>query len=165
MDDETLHKVAGLFGEEAVKVIEVLKGVKKITDVELASQRETPLNTVRKALYMLYNHSLVALRRSRDKETRWFIYHWRLQPDQFSSFITTMKQYVLEKLETRLHYELNHESYSCQRPGCKRLTFEEAIEFLFKCPTCQKLMTHLDNSLIIKALTQKIEQIKSELTE
>ena len=44
-------------------------------------------------------------------------------------------------------------------------TFEEAIEFLFKCPTCHKPMTHLDNNHIIEALTQKIEQIERELTE
>jgi transcription initiation factor IIE alpha subunit len=74
-----------------------------------------------------------------------------------------MKQRILEKLKTRLHYEQNHEFYRCQTPGCKRLTFKEAVEFLFKCPTCHKPMTHLDKNHIIKALTHKIEQVKEEL--
>jgi len=30
---------------------------------------------VRKALYRLYDHSIVALRRSREKETGWFIFN------------------------------------------------------------------------------------------
>jgi len=96
----TLNTVAELFGGDATRVVDVLKVVKEITDVELTSRIETLINTVRKVHYGFCNHSLVILRRSRDKETRWFIYHWRFQPDQFSSFITTMKRRVLEKLET-----------------------------------------------------------------
>jgi transcription initiation factor TFIIE subunit alpha len=161
----TLNTVAELFGGDATRVVDVLKGVKEITDVELTRRIETPINTVRKVHYGFCNHSLVILRRSRDKETRWFIHHWRLQPGQFLRFITTMKRRVLEKLETRLRHELNHEFYSCQTLGCKRFTFEEAIEYFFKCTMCHKPMTHLDNSLIIKILTQKIEEIKNELSK
>jgi transcription initiation factor TFIIE subunit alpha len=115
---------------------------------------------VRKALYSLYDHSLVALRQSRDKETGWFIFNWRLQPDQMENFILNQKRRVLEKLETRLEYEKNHEFYTCQTPGCKRYPFEQAFELLFKCPVCNKPMMHINNDLIIKILTRKIEQIK-----
>lgn len=52
-------------------------------DNEIADQTEIRLIMIRKALYRLYDHSLVALKQYRDKETHWFIYHWRLQPDQF----------------------------------------------------------------------------------
>ena len=102
MDDETLRKVAALFGEDAVRVVEALKGVHEITDNEIADKTQMRLNLVRKALYRLYDHSLVALRRPRDKETGWFIYHWRLQPDQFGGFITNLKLHILEKLRARL---------------------------------------------------------------
>jgi len=113
----------------------------------------------------LYDHSLVVLRRSRDKEKGWFVYHWRLQPDQFAGFITSMKRRVLERLKTRLRYEMKHEFYTCQTPGCKRYTFEEAIEFLFKCPICHKPMIHLNYNCFIKVLIRKIEQIEKELSE
>ena len=84
MDDETLKNVAALFGEDAVRGVEVLKRIDEITDNEIVDQTEIRLDMVRKARYRLYDHSLVALRQSRDKETGWFICHWRLQPDQFA---------------------------------------------------------------------------------
>ena len=165
VDDETLKKVAALFGEDAVRVVEVLKGVHEIIDIDIVDQTQIRLNLVRKILYRLYDHSLVALRRSRDKETGWFIFHWRLQPDQLEGFIFNQKRRVLEKLETRLGYEKSHEFYSCQTPGCKRFPFEEAFELLFKCPACNKPMVYLNNDDIVETVTQKIKQIKKELSE
>jgi len=160
VDDETLKKVAALFGEDAVRVVEILKGVHEITDNEIVDQTEIRLNMVRKILYRLYDHSLVAIRQSRDKETGWFIFNWRLQPDQLEGFILNQKRRVLEKLETRLDYEKSHEFYTCQTPGCKRFPFAEAFELLFKCPACNKPLMHINNDLIVEILNRKIEQIK-----
>ena len=156
-----LKKVAALFGEDAVRVVEALKEVHEITDNEIADKTQIRLNMVRKTLYRLYDHSLVALRQSRDKETGWFIFHWRLQPDQLEGFILNQKRRVLEKLETRLNYEKSHEFYTCQTPGCKRFPFAEAFGLLFKCPVCNKPMMHLNNAWIVEILTRKIEQIKA----
>ena len=165
VDDGTLQNVAMLFGEEAVRVVEILEKVDEITSFQIADQTEIRLNTVRKILYRLYDHSLVGLRQTRDKETGWFVYHWRLQPDQLEGFIFNQKRRVLEKLETRLGYEKSHEFYSCKTPGCKRFPFEEAFELLFKCPACHKPMVYLNNGDIVETVTQKIKQIKKELSE
>jgi len=152
--------VATLFGEDTVRVVEALKGVHEIIDNEIADKTQIRLNMVRKALYRLYDHSLVALRQSRDKEKGWFIFNWRLQPDQLEGFILNQKCRVLEKLEIRLEYEKSHEFYRCQTPGCKRFPFAEAFELLFKCPACNKPMMYLNNDRIVKILTRKIEHIK-----
>jgi transcription initiation factor TFIIE subunit alpha len=152
--------VATLFGEDAVRVVEVLKGVHEITDTEIAEKTQIQLKMVRKTLYRLYDHSIAALRRSRDKETGWFIFNWRFQPDQLEGFILNQKRRVLEKLEIRLEYEKSHEFYSCQTSGCKRFPFKEAFELLFKCPACNKPMMYLNNDQIVEILTRKIEQIK-----
>jgi len=160
MDDETIKKVAALFGEDAVRVVEVLKGVQEIVDIDIADKTQIRLNMVRKTLYSLYDHSIVALRQSRDKETGWFIFNWRLEPDQLAGFIQNQKRRVLEKLEIRLEFEKNHAFYTCQTLGCKRFTFEDAFSLLFKCPTCNKPMMHINNDWIVKILTKKIEQIK-----
>jgi len=160
VDNETLKKVAALFGEDAVRVVEVLQGVDEIVDIEIADKTQIRLNMVRKALYRLYDHSLVALRQSRDKETGWFIFNWRLQPDQLEGFIVNQRRRILEKLETRLEYEKSHQFYTCQTLGCKRFPFEEAFEILFKCPACNKPMMYVNNDWIVEILTRKIEQIK-----
>ena len=164
VDGETLQNVAALFGEEAVRVVEVLEKVDEITGFQIADQTEIRLNTVRKTLYRLYDYSLVALRRSRDQETGWFVFHWRLQPDQLEGFIFNQKRRVLEKLETRLRYEKNHEFYSCQTQGCRPLPFEQAFEVIFRCPACNKPMAHINNGHVIEVMTRKIEQIKRELS-
>jgi len=166
VDNETLRKVAeALGGEEAVAVVNVLRVVDETTDDEIASRTGIRLNSVRKILYKLYDHSLVTLRRSRDQTTGWFIFHWRLQPDQLEGFILNQKRRVLEKLETRLDYEKNHDFYYCYTPGCQKIPFKEAMELVFRCPTCNKPMMHFDNGQIIKALTEKVEQLRKELSE
>ena len=165
VDEETLRRVVALFGEDAIRVAEALKSVDETTDIQIADQTEIRLNIVRKTLYRLYDHSLVGLRRSRDKETGWFVFQWRLQPDQLEGFIFNQKRRVLEKLETRLRYEKSHEFYTCKTPGCKRFPFEEAYEHLFKCPACNKPMSYVTNGHIIEVMTRKIEQIKKELSK
>jgi len=165
IDDETIMKVAGLLGEEAVKIIEILKGVEETTDEEIAAKTTIRLNDVRRVLYKMYEHSLISLRQTRDKSTGWFIFHWRLQPDQFEGFILNQKRRVLEKLEARLEYEKNHDFYYCYTPGCRRIPFEEAVELVFRCPTCNKPLGHFENGLIIKALTEKVEQLRKELSD
>ena len=166
VDDETLTKVAEVFGsEDAVSIIDTLKGVKEITDDEIASQTGIRLNSVRKILYKLYDHSLVALRRSRDENTGWFVFHWRLQPDQLEGFIFNQKRRVLEKLQARLEYEKNHDFYYCDTPGCRRVPFEEAVEIVFRCSTCNRTMMHFDNGRLIESLDKKIGELRKELSE
>lgn len=166
IDDATLLKVAGALGEEeAVRLIEILKGLEEITDDEIANKTGIRLNSVRKILYKLYDHSLVSLRRTRDPKTGWFIFHWRLQPDQLEGFIVSQKRRVLEKLNVRLGYEKNHDFYYCSTPGCKRTPFEEAVELVFRCPTCGKPLMHYDNGKILDALSKRVEQLRKELGE
>ena len=166
VDDKTLNKVAEVFGnEEAVKVMNVLKGADEITDDEIANKTGIRLNSVRKILYKLYDHSLVGLRRSRDESTGWFIFHWKLQPDQLEGFILNQKRRVLEKLQIRLDYEKNHDFYYCGSPKCQRIPFEEAVESVFRCPSCGVPMMHFDNKHIVKALETKVEQLRKELSE
>jgi transcription initiation factor TFIIE subunit alpha len=166
LDEKTLSIVAEAFGgEDAVKVINILKEVKETTDDEIASKTGIRLNFIRKILYKLYDHSLVALRRTRDENTGWFIFHWRLQPDQLEGFILNQKHRVLEKLDARLSYETSHDFYYCGTPKCERVPFEEAVELVFRCPTCSKPLMHFDNGEMVKVLTEKVAQLRKELGE
>ena len=164
VDEKTLQRVAEAFGgEEAVQIVSVLKETGETTDDDIAGKTEIRLNTVRRILYKLYDHSLVGLRRSRDKNTGWFIFHWRLQLDQLEGFIRNQKRRVLEKLEARLRYEQAHDFYYCFTDGCKRIPFEDAMELVFRCPTCNKLLMHFDNTELKNALAQRVEKLRKEL--
>jgi len=166
VDDDTITKVAEVLGEEeAVQIVDILRKSSEITDDQIANKTGIRLNAVRKILYRLYDHSLVGLRRSRDQETGWFIFHWRLQPDQFEGFITNQKRHALEKLQARLEYEKDHDFYYCYTPGCRRVPFEDAMELVFRCPTCNKPLRHYENGKIIHVLAGKVGRLREELGE
>jgi transcription initiation factor TFIIE subunit alpha len=166
IDDATLMKVAFALGEdEAVRLIEYLKSVDETTDDEIANKTAIRLNSVRKILYKLYDHSLVSLRRTRDPKTGWFIFHWKLQPSQLEGFILSQKRRVLEKLNVRLEYEKKHDFYFCNSAECKRVTFEDAVELVFHCNTCGKPLGHFGNEHMISKLSEKVEILRKELGE
>ena len=165
INKETLITVAKALGEEdAVKVIEILIDSEETTDDEIANKSSIRLNFVRKILYKLYDHSLVSLRRTRDPKTGWFMFHWKLQPDQLIGLILSQKRRILEKLEMRLKYEKNNQFYYCYTPECKRVPFEEAVEFVFRCPTCGKSLEYFENEKNVQALTKKVEHLRTEIS-
>jgi transcription initiation factor TFIIE subunit alpha len=164
VSEETLtHLARVLGGDEGVEIIKVLSDVEEITVEVLSNQTEIQINTVRKLLYKFYNHSLVSSRRFRDKETGWFIFQWKLQPELIEAFVQGMKQKILRKLETRLEHELQHEFYHCGSPTCQKVTFEDAMESIFHCPRCNEPLRPADNSTTIQFLKQKIAAIEEEL--
>jgi len=161
--DDILCKVVNIIGgKEAVKVVMVLKELGEATDDQILSKTEMKLNEIRKTLFKLYNHSIVQCDRSRDENTGWFIFRWRLQPDQVEGFINNQKKRIRRILKTRLSYEENNDFYYCYTPGCSRITFEDAVELVFRCPVCGKALQHYDGGELIKVLADKIGQLEKE---
>jgi len=169
--DEELIKVANLFGgEEAVTVVTSLKHLGEGTDEIITNdckdrlKKEVRLNTVRKILYKLYDHGLVSCTRVRDEKTGWFIFYWRLQPDQLDAFIRSRKKRALDKLKQRLDYERNHTFFVCRTDTDVRMPFEEAMETSFKCGKCGNQLESVENSDFIVVLETKIHQLEAELS-
>ena len=164
VSDETLDQIALILGgEEGVVIINAIKDVEEITVEELAEKTGIQINGVRRILYKFYNHSLVTSRRFRDKETGWFIFQWRLQPELIEAFVTGMKQKILRKLQARLEYELDHEFYHCGNQICPRVTFEDAMDTVFNCPVCGEPLRPVDNEATVAFLERKIAEIEGEL--
>jgi transcription initiation factor TFIIE subunit alpha len=163
IDDEFM-KVASLLGEdEAVKIVRSLVKLKEATDDAIANDTGVRLNIVRKVLYKLYDKTLVACTRIRDEKTGWYIFYWKLQPDQLDAFIRSRKKRTLEKLRTRLEYENSHNFFVCNKCRDIRLPFEEAIESAFRCSKCNSQLSDSDNSKIVDELSKTIQKLESEL--
>ena len=167
--DEELIKIANLFGgEEAVIVVRSLKKLGEATDEIIANdckgEKEVRLNSVRKILYKLYDHGLVSCTRVRDEKTGWFIFYWRLQPDQLDAFIRSRKKRALDKLQLRLDYEKNHTFFVCKTDTDVRMTFEEGMEISFKCGKCGNQLESSENGEMVSVLEVKIEQLEAELS-
>jgi len=164
VSDETLNEIAYILGgEDGIIIINMIKDVDEITVEEIAEETEIQINMVRKILYKFYNHSLVTSRRFRDKDTGWFIFQWRLQPELVEAFVSGMKSKILKKLKSRVDYELKHEFYQCGSPECPRITFEDAMDTVFNCPVCGNPLKPLGNDEVVDFLEGKIEEIEGEL--
>ncbi len=169
--DEELIKVANLFGgEDSVTVVNSLKAIGEGTDEIITADcktrfnKELRLNTVRKVLYKLYDHGLVSCTRVRDEKTGWFIFYWRLQPDQLDAFIRSRKKRALDKLKQRLDYERSHTFFVCKTDGDIRVTFEEGMETSFKCGKCGNQLESSENADIVTVLESKIQKLEAELS-
>lgn len=136
----------------------------EVTDDQLIQTTALNLPDIRKILFKLNNYSIAQCTSTRDKDSGWFIFRWKLQPDQVEGFIQTQKKRILKILKTRLEYEERNEFYSCHMPDCRRMTFDEAMDYVFRCPTCKKAVEHDDNSKMIHVLTNKIDQLENGKT-
>jgi transcription initiation factor TFIIE subunit alpha len=162
--EDSFVKIAGLLGgEEYVRVARALLNNEDSTDEEIASATGLKINAVRRALYDLFGRSLITGVRVRDLKRGWFVYRWRAQRDQVDGFIENQKRKALERLRRRFDHEDTHEFYYCYTPPCPKQTFEQALEILFKCPNCGRILNRVDNAELLQALQWKIAQIETEI--
>ena len=150
-------------GEDAFEVASRLKEDEETTDEEIANQTGMRLNAVRKILYKLYDLHLASYRRTRDKETGWFVYYWMLEPERIHDLLHEKKNKVLERLRQRLAYEAENTFYHCNHDGCPRHTFDEAMANAFKCPICNNQLVHVDNTQIISTLRKQIGILEEDI--
>ncbi len=150
-------------GDDAFEVASRLKEDEETTDEEIANQTGMRLNAVRKILYKLYDLHLASYRRTRDKETGWFVYYWILEPERIHDLLREKKNKVLERLRQRLAYEAENTFYHCNHDGCPRHTFDEAMTNAFKCPICNNQLVHVDNTQIISILRKQIEVLEEDI--
>ncbi len=164
VDEGRLLEVARIIGgQEGVEIIKALREREDLTVEEISERTGIQINTVRRLLYKFYNHRIVASKRFRDPDTGWFIFQWRLQPDLIDAFIQGMKKKILKKLRERLEYEERHDFYHCGGENCPRLTFEEAVEAVFRCPRCGEPLRPFDNTPHKEFLRRKIRELEEEL--
>jgi transcription initiation factor TFIIE subunit alpha len=164
LKNKTVNSVIGdLDAEIDMSVVSLLKDDEEITDEYISQKTGLKLNLVRKILYKLYDNHIASYRRERDKNTGWYIYYWRLNPKKIYDVVNRRKMSVLKVLEDRLKYEREHQFYQCEKDENVRLTFEEAMEALFKCPHCGGQLLFKDNSKLINVLSAKIEELKKSI--
>ncbi|TFG05566.1 MAG: transcription factor [Promethearchaeota archaeon] len=160
---EFLTVVKDLIGEDTViEVVKELNKKEEITDEELANKFNIRLNDIRKVLYKLYENNLASFRRLRDKSTGWYIFFWKLEPNNLSNLIRNKNKLVLQVLKTRLEYEKTHIFYRCPN-DCGACTFEDAMEIGFKCIKCGNALSNSPNQNIILILEEKIELLMNSL--
>lgn len=69
---------------------------------------------------------------------------------------------VLGKLEHRAQFEEENDFYICKE--CHDIyTFTRAMGDDFTCPNCNQPLSHFENEMLVKALRERIENMKKAL--
>jgi transcription initiation factor TFIIE subunit alpha len=132
------------------------------SDEDLAASTGINLNSVRHSLYTLYEKRLAEYHRIKNNETGWLTYLWQLRIDHIYDAVREDLGLVLSKLERREKYEEENDFFICK--DCQVLfTFPLAMDNDFKCPNCEKALTHFDNEMLLRSLKIRIGSIKKSL--
>ena len=152
-----------LGGDEYLKVARSLLKAQNATDEEIASSTGLRINMVRKVLYDLFGKSLITGIRVKDERKGWFVYRWRSRREEVENFIQNQKKKIKGRLQERLDYENSSQFYHCGNNDCERVTFENALDQFFKCPSCGDVLNLKKNETQKKGFTKKIDEIGKDL--
>ena len=150
-------------GDEYLKVARSLIKAQDATDEEIASYTGLRINMVRKVLYDLFGKALITGVRVKDERKGWFVYRWRSRRDEVENFIENQKKKISERLQQRLDYENSSQFYHCGNVDCSRLTFENALDVFFKCPSCGSVLNLKKNDREKKAFVKQIDKIRKDM--
>ena len=152
-------------GDEYLKVARSLLKAEDATDEEIASSTGLRINMVRKVLYELFGKALITGIRVKDERKGWFVYRWRSRRDEVENFIENQKKKISERLQQRLDFENLSDFYHCGNDDCSRVTFEDALEQFFKCPSCGQIVNLKKNDKAKKAFAYKIDHIHKDMRQ
>jgi transcription initiation factor TFIIE subunit alpha len=164
-EDPFVRISAMIGGDEYLKVARSLLKSEDATDEEIASSTGLRINMVRKVLYDLFGKALITGIRVKDEKKGWFVYRWRSRRDEVENFIEGQKKKISERLQQRLDYENSSDFYHCGNDDCPRVTFEDALELFFKCPSCSQVLNLKKNEKSKKAFAYKIDHIKKDMRQ
>lgn len=162
--DRLLDIVNEIVGDEAVQVIEFLYSNAGASEFDISEGVGFTVSQIRSILYDLKAKNLIDYDRKKDKEKGWYLYYWRVLPQNFETVYINEKKNKLQQFKERLAKEEANIFYICPQ-YCKRLSFDEALEHNFTCPVCGSLMNEENKTRKIEMLKRNIEEHETLITQ
>ncbi len=158
--------IAEIVGEEALPIVEYLKGKKNISEFQIAQALKLEVNYIRNILYRLHTHNLITYHRKKDKIKGWYISYWTLNLGTIKHVWKKVHEERLERFKERLkREEENRNAFFICSNLCVRTDLDQATELNFRCPECGKMMNQLDNQKTIENLKKKIDELEKKIAE
>ncbi len=93
--------------------------------------------------------------------------------EEIATFSTMDKNQVFDLVgkarrafpEWKKDYENASDFYHCGNEDCERITFESALDGMFKCPSCGNVLNLKKNDKSKKAYSRKIDEIKKDMQQ
>lgn len=155
--ERMLDIVYELVGEDAAQVVEFLYRHPGASEFDISEGIGFAVSQIRSILYELKSKNLIDYDRRKDKEKGWYLYYWKVIPQNFETVYSNEKRKNLEQFRERLEAEESSVFYICPN-FCKRLSFEDALDSNFTCPVCGTLMNEENKSRKIEMLKRNIEE-------
>jgi transcription initiation factor TFIIE subunit alpha len=131
-EEHVRNLIMEIAGEKALSVAEALE--EPLSDEDLASSCKIKVSEVRAVLNKLHSYGLTSYERTRDKESGWYSYIWRLSLGDVNKILDKKKEVAaVGGLDESFDF------YTCS--ACKKgegvmIPFEVAFENKFKCLDC-----------------------------
>jgi transcription initiation factor TFIIE subunit alpha len=154
--------VKELVGDDAIKLVDLIRGKKNVSEFKIADKLRITVNQVRNILYGLNSHNLVIFTRKKDKKKGWYIYYWTFDEKRARESIINIKEKRIEQLKKLLEKENSTTYYICPNDDT-RMNAENALEHQFKCPECDQVLIQDDNVIKIDKIRNEIENLEEEL--
>lgn len=129
-------------GENSIHVIQEFD--REMPDEEIAKKSNIRPSDVRVVLNRLHSYGLATYSRSRDKNSGWYSYVWRLDKAHAQELAEGMEKIDLGAGEQKGEVEIK-EYYYCPDEGIRvRYLFEVAAANNFRCANCGAMLKFLE---------------------
>ncbi|MFH1306757.1 MAG: hypothetical protein ABIH83_03855 [Candidatus Micrarchaeota archaeon] len=130
-----------MVGEYSIHVIQEFN--QEMSDEELAKKSNIRASDVRVVLNRLHSSGLASYSRSRDRNSGWYSYIWRLDNKHAKELADGVGEIINEKEMGGVGEEAEY--YYCPKEGVEtRVRFEVALEQKFKCISCGGPLKYLE---------------------
>ncbi|MEM3399395.1 MAG: hypothetical protein QXP42_01040 [Candidatus Micrarchaeia archaeon] len=129
-------------GEYAPPIVDAIKKPK--SDEQLAEICNIKVSEVRATLNKLHILGIATYDRTRDEETGWYSYVWNVN---LSKAYELMEMKQKKEAEKRIvpFTETVMDFYMCKNCIDFKIQFDQAMDYLFKCPKCNSDLVYFEN--------------------
>lgn len=150
------------FGESSVRIVKAANS--EMTDDAIATKCKLKVSEIRSVLNKLHNIRLATYVRTKDKDTGWYSYIWKVHLSEIPQIIEKSMQGEREALEQQLETSTTVFSFYC--PKCSKenkIEFDTATDLRFRCPSCRKQLKEVKTNR--QTLMEMIHSIKRKHNE
>jgi transcription factor E len=161
--DELLNNlIKQLAGNDTLKLVEILKKRKDVSEFKIAEKLGISVNQVRNMIYRLQEYNLMSFIRKKDKTKGWYIYYWTLDKVKILNLIIDIKGKELIEFAKEISNIENTRCYIC-KPCRFKTSEDEALEAQFICNSCGEILEEQDALKRKRELIKKTKKNKEDL--
>ncbi len=124
------------FGEDSIVLIGYLKDKDFVSEEQIAQDTGIFYKSLQKSLIRMQDAKVIVCKKITD-ETGYITYYWRIDFDALVEYIQENVYGMFSQLISKLEY--GEELYycpSCSIEGIVYYSYEDSLDYQFKCPRC-----------------------------